>query len=83
MVSFTLAAQICIKSNISLLEGIHLQSLLIHHKINPLACKIKLLILPSCSYTTYTTYTTYTLDQDNIFKLISLSIPITCLLNNI
>ena len=26
MVSFTLAAQICIKSNISLLEGIHLQS---------------------------------------------------------
>ena len=77
MVSFTLAAQICIKSNISLLEGIHLQSLLIHHKINPLACKIKLLILPSCSYTTYT------LDQDNIFKLISLSIPITCLLNNI
>ena len=80
MVSFTLAAQICIKSNISLLEGIHLQSLLIHHKITPLTCKIKLLILPSCSYTTYTTYT---LDQDNIFKLISLSIPITCLLNNI
>ena len=51
MVSFTLAAQVCIKSNISLLEGIHLQSLLIHHKINPLACKIKLLILPSCFYT--------------------------------